>query len=516
MLFMLFTACKNHIQKDLTKESIIPEPVSVKATNSSFELTKKTVIYIEKDNAEIKQIAEYFSGIVNKSTGFNIKVKLFNKKFKSGNLYFSVSDSILKKHGKEAYKLKITEDFVLLSANSPEGLFRGIQTLRQILPAKIESNTVQKGPWLIATGIIIDYPEYAYRGAMLDVARHFFPVKDIKRFTDLLAYYKINVLHLHLSDDQGWRIEIKSYPKLTSVGGKTQVGGGKAGFYTQKDYKNIIKYAQKRYITIIPEIDMPGHINAALASYPELNCNGKAPELYTGTDVGFSSLCVKKETTYQFIDSVIGELAKLTPGNYIHIGGDESHATKPKEYIKFINSVKHIVESHNKIMIGWDETANAAIDDKNIIQFWANKKNTLKGVRKGARVIMSPAKKIYLDMQYDSTTVFGLHWAGYIDVDTAYLWNPAAYIKGVSKKDILGIEAPLWTETVTKMKDIEYMVFPRLPGIAEIGWSSPEVRNWDDYKKRLGKHAEHFKYLNINYYKSKLIPWNLNKNEKTF
>uniref|UniRef100_UPI003567DB72 family 20 glycosylhydrolase n=1 Tax=Draconibacterium sp. TaxID=1965318 RepID=UPI003567DB72 len=332
-------------------------------------------------------------------------------------------------------------------------------------------------------------------------------VEEVKQFIDFLAMYKMNVLHLHLSDDQGWRIEIKSWPKLTEIGGQTEVGGGEGGFYTQEQYKELVQYAADRQIMIVPEIDMPGHTNAALASYAELNCDGKARELYTGTEVGFSTLCTDKEITYQFIDDVIRELAEITPGEYIHIGGDESHVTAHDDYVYFVNRVQEIVKKHGKKIIGWDEIANAKLIDDVTVQFWADVENTTMGVAKGAQVLMSPAARAYLDMQYDSTTHLGLHWAGYIEVDHGYDWDPATLVEGITKENILGIEAPLWSETVTNIDEVEYMVFPRLPGYAEIGWTAPGERSWDEYKTRLAKHGKRFEALGIDYYKSALVPW---------
>ena len=315
----------------------------------------------------------------------------------------------------------------------------------------------------------------------------------------------MNKLHLHLSDDQGWRIEIKSWPKLTEYGGSTEVGGGEGGYFTQEDYKEIIDYAQERYIEVIPEIDMPGHTNAALASYPELNCNDEAPDLYTGTEVGFSSFCTDKEVTYKFIDDVIGELAAITPGKYIHIGGDESHSTDKEDYIQFINKVQDIVYKHGKTMIGWDEIQNAQLRKESVTQFWASEENALGAVKQESKLIMSPAKKAYMDMQYDSNSPLGLHWAGYIEVDTGYNWNPSSYVKGITKDDILGVEAPLWTETIQTINDIEYMIFPRLAGFAEIGWSQDSLRNWESYKNRLLNHYERLEAMDVNFYKSKVV-----------
>jgi hexosaminidase len=407
--------------------------------------------------------------------------------------------------GDEGYELTITKQLITLTAGKPAGIFRGIQTIRQI----VSNDTISKRQGIIkvATGKITDYPSYAYRGMMLDVARHFFSVEDVKQVIEYIAYYKMNIMHLHLSDDQGWRIEIKSWPNLTAHGGSTQVGGGKGGFYTQEQYKDIVKYASDRYITIVPEIDMPGHTNAALASYPELNCNGKATELYTGTEVGFSSLCTKKEITYKFIDDVVKEISEMSPGPYFHIGGDESHVTKVEDYIPFINRVQDIVTAHGKQVIGWDEIALSSLKPNSIAQWWANVSNAQKAVSQGAKVLMSPAVKAYLDMQYDSTSPLGLHWAAYIEVDEAYKWDPATMVPGIGKESIIGIEGALWTETITNLDEIEYMVFPRLPGYAEIGWTPASMRNWDEYKYRLAKQAEYFKAMDINYYPSKRVPW---------
>ncbi len=489
--------------------NIIPKPVYTKAAGGAFQLTASASIIVENISGEVFSIGQYLADKLKKATGFKLKVSAATEKKMPGTIYLKIvaSDSL---NNNEAYTLNIAEDSVVLSSTTAAGLFCGVQSLRQLFSPAIELGTLKTTSWYIATGTIKDYPLYAYRGAMLDVARHFFSVEDVKRCIDLMAYYKMNVMHLHLSDDQGWRIEIKAWPKLTSYGGSTQVGGGKGVFfYTQEQYKDIVAYAGSRYITVIPEIDMPGHTNAALASYPELNCNpkDKNPQLYTGTKVGFSTLCTQNENVYKFVDDVITELAAITPGPYIHIGGDESHVTEKADYIKFIDRVQGIVIKHGKQVIGWDEIALSTLQPNSIAQYWANGTNSVNAVKKGAKVIMSPAKKTYLDMKYDSTTTLGLNWAGYIEVDTGYIWTPATMVNGIASKDIIGIEAPLWTETVTNLKELEFMVFPRLPGYAEIGWSPAEARNWEEYKIRLGKHGSRMKAMGINFYKSKKVPW---------
>ncbi|HOX76116.1 MAG TPA: beta-N-acetylhexosaminidase [Bacteroidales bacterium] len=511
-LIMIFqVSCTKKNASDLSRESIIPKPVSVTATGDYFTLKPNTTIYVKGESSELFNIGHYLADRLRPATGFKLNVKTTFTEPGNGSILLTLS-GVGGNQKEGSYELVITKKQIRLSARTHEGLFYGVQTLRQLFPAGVEMTTPQEGPWKIATGTITDYPEYSYRGSMLDVARHFFSVDDVRRYIDFLAYYKMNMLHLHLSDDQGWRIEIKSWPKLTEYGSSTQVGGGKGGFYTQEQYSAIVDYAKECYITIVPEIDMPGHTNAALASYPELNCDGKAKPLYTGTEVGFSTLCINKEITYKFIDDVIRELAAITPGPYIHIGGDESHSTKVSDYIPFMERVQDIVAKYGKSSIGWDEIALSVMRSNTIAQHWSNAENADKAVRQGAKLLMSPANKAYIDMQYDKTTKLGLHWAAYIEVDAAYNWDPASLVPGIGKEHIVGVEAPLWAETLTNIDEIEYMVFPRLPGIAEIGWTPVASRSWDEYKTRLGKHGERFEAMEIDYYRSPLVTWStLNK-----
>ena len=504
--------------------SVIPKPISVVSDGKSFTITEKTQIVFE-GNEEVLQIVNFLSDKLKPATGFEFPVASANQPLPENSIFLTLAgaDATL---GDEGYELVVTEEYVKLAANKPAGLFMGLQTLRQLLPGKIESSTKQEGPWEIATGTIRDSPAFAWRGAMLDPARHFFSVPEVKRYIDLISLYKMNVLHLHLSDDQGWRLEIKSWPNLALIGGKTQVGGGEGGYYTQEQYKDIIDYAQARYIIIVPEIDLPGHINAALASYGELNSGivvpkegrvsastqgdlgmNKPTELYQGTEVGFSTLSLKKPSTFKFVEDVIREISALTPGPYMHIGGDEAHVTKKEDYIAFINKFQGIVESNGKIMVGWEEIAQGDINTKSVAQFWKSKEYAAMAASKGAKVILSPSTNVYLDMKYDTASRIGYHWAAYIEVDSSYKWKPEVKVAGVPKENILGVEAPLWSETIKTFEDVEYLTFPRIPGVAEIGWTPSENRKWDEYKVRLGNQAERFKALEIDYYRSKLVPW---------
>ncbi len=508
---LFFAACKQPVSKDLTKENLIPKPVKIEATGSSFEWTKNTVIYTNSTSAQ--KVGTYLSDFIAPATGFHSKVKQVKDITKAKGVILTI-DNNLKNLGNEGYQLKITEKKVLLTAPKPAGLFYGVQTIRQIFPDEIEADTVQENiPWLLATGTITDYPNYAYRGAMLDVARHFFSVADIKKYIDYLAAYKMNRFHIHLTDDQGWRIEIKKYPKLTQIGASTQVGGGKGGFYTQKEYIDIVNYANKRFITIVPEIDMPGHTNAALSAYAELNINGKATKPYTGTDVGFSTLDkITKKYTYSFVRNVIEELAAINPGEYIHIGGDESRVTKEKDYIDFVNGVQKIVARTGKKVMGWADIAQAKLNKGTLPQFWQTKPtNALKAIAQGNKIIMSPASYTYMDLKYNKNCKLGLVWAGYVDVKKGYNWNPDSLVPQISRKNIVGIEAPLWTETIANLQDIQFMIFPRLLGYAEIGWSPATHRNWNEYRIRLANQQKRFNLQDINFYRSPLVPWKAEK-----
>lgn len=519
-------SCNNEPPTNLTKESIIPKPVSIVATGKGFGLTSNSLILVEGENEDLINIGNMLTTELTAITGFNNKVETTAGTPKEGNIYLVLGGADAKV-GSEGYELTITEDLITIKANEPVGVYMGVQTLLQLVPVA-KANT-PNDRYRIATGTIIDYPTYAWRGSMLDVARHFFSVEDVKRYIDMISIYKLNILHLHLSDDQGWRIEIKSWPNLALHGGSTEVGGGNGGYYTQEQYKDIVAYAASRYVTIVPEIDMPSHINAALASYGELNGGTKVPiegifkgapttqgildgknkptELYTGIEVGWSTLRLDKPATFKFVNDVVRELSEITSGPYIHIGGDEAHVTKKEDFIEFINRFSDIVKANGKQMIGWEEIAQAKIDGNAIAQHWTSEEHAQEAASKGAKIIMSPSKKVYLDMQYDSTSKLGLHWAAYIEVDESYNWDPATRVEGIEKSDIIGVEAPLWSETIATMDDIEYMLFPRLIGVAEIGWSPAEDRSWDEYKVRLANHGPRMKAKGIDFYRSSKVPW---------
>jgi hexosaminidase len=498
-----------------TMENLIPMPVSATEDGGAFTLTAGASIYVEPATEEMVRIGEYLADRLNPATGLGLRVVEGAPPPSpqpppaggegAGNLYLTTvgADPEL---GEEGYELTITPELVTLAAPQPVGLFRGVQTIRQMLPPAIEGPTVQAGPWQMATGRIWDKPRFGWRGMMLDVARHFFGVEEMKRLIDLMALYKLNRLHIHLSDDQGWRIAIGSWPNLAAYGGSTEVGGGPGGYYTQEEYAEIVGYAASRYIVVVPEIDMPGHTNAALASYAELNCDGVARPLYTGTEVGFSSLCIGKEITLNFAGDVVREIAALTPGPYFHIGGDEALATSPEDYVDFIDRVQAIVQSYGKQAVGTEEIGQAHLLPTSIAQHWASD-TVKKAVGQGAKAILSPATRTYLDMKYDESTPLGLNWAGYVEVQDAYTWDPATQVEGVGEEDVLGVEALLWTETIETMDDIEYMTFPRLAGHAEIGWSPAAGRSWEEYRVRLGAQGARWTVMGVDFYRSPQVPW---------
>jgi hexosaminidase len=478
------------------RHNLIPLPTSLIPATGSFVVSNTTQISIEP-SGELEALGNYLAEQMGEATGTRNVISSASEDQKVGSIRLALDgDADL---GEEGYELSIASDGIKLSANHGAGLFYAIQTLRQLLPTHHIQNVS------LPALSVRDTPRFRWRGAMLDVARHFFDVEDVKRYIDLIAHYKMNRLHLHLSDDQGWRVEIKSWPKLTEIGGKTQVNGGGGGYYTQEQYKEIVDYARSRYIMIVPEIDTPGHTNAALASYPELNSSEEAPALYEGTQVGFSTLWINSEITYQFLDDVIRELAAITPTPYIHIGGDEARSTPEEDYKKFIKRIQEIVISHGKIAIGWSEIGEAQILPGTIAQAWYG--TGYQGAkRQGAKIILSPANKTYLDMKYDNASPLGLDWAALISVKDSYEWEPGSYMDGLEESDILGIEAPLWTETLSTMKDIEYMAFPRLIGLAELAWSS-KGQSWEEYKFRLAAHSKRMHAMDINFFRSADVEW---------
>ncbi|MGW1063441.1 beta-N-acetylhexosaminidase [Streptomyces aureus] len=485
---------------------LVPAPASLEEGGAPYRITAGTRIRVD-GTPEVRAVGEYLADILRPSTGYRLPVSSHG----AGAIRLRLGGKGL---GAEGYRLRSGASGVTITAGRPAGLFHGVQTLRQLLPAAVERRTVQRGPWGVAGVTVTDSPRYAYRGAMLDVSRHFFTVAQVKRYIDELALYKINKLHLHLSDDQGWRIAVGSRPRLAAHGGSTEVGGGPGGHYSQADYRAIVRYAASRYLEVVPEIDMPGHTNAALSSYADLNCDGVAPPLYTGTDVGFSSLCVGKPATYAFVDDVIRELAAITPGAYLHIGGDEAHSTSHADYVTFMDKVQPIVAKYGKKVMAWHQLTGATPAAGAVAQYWGlddtgaeEKEQVARAARNGTGIVLSPADRLYLDMKYTADTPLGQDWAGLVEVRRAYDWDPGSYLPGVPAAAVRGVEAPLWTETIRSSADIDVMAFPRLPGAAELGWSPASTHDWDTYKVRLAAQAPRWDALGIGYHRSPQVPW---------
>ena len=524
---------------------IIPKPLeyNADADGGTFSLEADSEIYVSGD-PEVTEIAEYLQEEFGRSTGYELPVSEGSDTSPEDILLAADGDESL---GEEGYTVTVGENGVKVSAYTPHGIFNGVQTLRQLFPADIEStNVVADVEWTASYCEIYDKPEYSYRGAMIDSARHFHSVESVKRQIDHMAKYKINKLHLRLADDQGWRLEIKgetetgeSYDKLRTIGASTScsTNGYRPGQYTQEEFRELAEYAADHYVEVIPEFDMPGHSWAALVSLEYLNSteDGKPhsgnydnTKPYDGWDVGFSTLECRNENTYKFIEDVISQVAPLYPSEYIHIGGDEAHSTSAEDYTYFMNRVTEIAQKYGKTPIGWqnyDTVVESTVEDKDntVTQYWLTDGAKYK---EGVKYMVSPANYAYMDMIYDSSCPYGLQWAGPNPIDDAYNWDPTNYLpEGGTKDQIIGIEAPLFGETIATDEAMDYMMYPRLMGHAEIGWTPKENRDWNEYKTRMIAHGERLRNQGIgffedeNYWEKPVVPlstaWSMDEGEGT-
>lgn len=509
------------VRADLPAITVIPAPRQLsELRGEGFLITAATSIVADTTSGDMRRAIASLTSVLRPATGYALTVVNANNPAPitlPANLDTLRRNAIVIQlqtfiapdpRGSEGYSLTVDRDTVLLTASSGAGLFNGVQTIRQLLPFGIESHqsALKMGVWKIPAVKIEDQPTYRWRGAMLDVARHFFTVDEVKQFIDILALYKLNTLHLHLTDDQGWRIEIKSRPELVAMGAGSEVGGGPGGFFTQADYAEIIRYADDRYITVVPEIDMPAHINAALISHPELSCGRRPPAVYTGIQVGFSAICPDSAGTYALLDDVIREITQMTPSKYFHIGGDEVEALNATQYATFIERVQGIVRKYGARMIGWEEIGKTRLDATSIIQMWKSDSLTA-GADLATDIIVSAAPRMYLDMKYTPQTELGLRWAGYIDIRKSYDWDPGTSLKAVALSRVIGLEAPLWSETPRNITAAQYLIMPRLPALAEVAWSPAGVRRWDNFRLRLAAHGPRWNLMGINYHRAPEIPW---------
>jgi hexosaminidase len=478
---------------------VVPAPASVTPADASFTLADGAPIVTTPDASA--PIGQYLAALLGHGTSVRSGASSTDRPH--GGIALALVPAA--PEGAEAYQLDVDADGVSIRARTAAGLFYGVQTLRQLMPGDL------RGPITVPGGRAVDRPRFGYRAVMLDVARHFFTVAQVERLIDLSTMYKVNYLHLHLTDDQGWRIAIDSWPRLASEGGRTHVGGGNGGSYTKDDYGQIVAYAAVRFVTVVPEVDLPGHTNAAQASYADLNCDGRATAPYTGINVGFSALCAGDPDTGRFLTDVLGELAAITPGPYLHIGGDEATSMTPADYATIVNRAQAVVAAKGKTVVGWHQIAGATLADSAVLEFWDTSTsappNVNRAVAAGHKVILAPANHAYLDQKYDDNTRIGLQWAGPTSVAASYDWDPATLLSGIGERSVLGVEGALWTETVTTMDDIEYLAFPRLAAVAEIGWSPASTHDWSAFRVRVGAQAARWAALGVHFARTDDVSW---------
>ncbi|WP_245922921.1 beta-N-acetylhexosaminidase [Paractinoplanes atraurantiacus] len=477
---------------------VIPLPVSVRPDPSAdFRIAPDVSVGA---GGEAAAVADELAVLLRQATGFAVP-----RVAGAAPIHLVVEEDAAK--SPEHYRLDVTAGGVTLRAPTAQGLFAGLQTFRQLLPA--ETGTA---PMNIPGGRIEDEPRFPYRGAMLDLARHFYAPADLRSYIDTIAQFKINHLHLHLTDDQGWRLEIAGWPLLTEVSGGegTGVDGAGPGFLTAREYTDLVAYAATRFVTIVPEIDLPGHVNAVQFAYPELTADGVPVQQRVDAEVGYSSLPIGKEITYTFVEDVIRTVAELTPGPYLHIGGDEAFSTTAEDYRTFMSRVLPLAGKYGKRAIGWHEMAAVDLPASAIPQYWRIEPaddGVARAAAAGHQVIMSPADRSYLDMKYDESSPLGLDWAGLVSVERSYDWDPADRLPGVPEESLLGVEAPLWSETLRSLSDVQFMAFPRLPAIAEIGWTPRAARDWRSLRRRLAAFGPRWEAQGVNFHRSAEIDW---------
>ena len=526
-------SCKPNRTFTESEIAMIPQVQKMTLGESSFKFRKSTKLVVESVDQEV--IASQFANLFEKATGWKLQVVVGGNDG-SNQIYFRTEPIM----APEGYILEVQKNRIEIKAAKPAGFFYATQTLRQLLPVEIESLQKQENiDWLVPVVSITDNPAFKWRGFMLDVVRHFFAKEDVFRLIDNLALHKINTLHLHLVDDQGWRIEIKKYPKLTEVGAwrvdredkawnsrPKQEAGEKAtygGFYTQNDIKEMVAYAQSRFITIVPEIEMPAHVTCALAAYPQLSCTGGPFTVLPGgvwpiTDI----YCAGNDSTFLFLEDVLSEVIDLFPSKYIHIGGDEATKTEwekcPKckvrirtEKLKdvkelqsyFIKRMEKFVNSKNRVLLGWDEILEGGLPAEATVMSWRGMQGGIEAAKQGHDVVMSPNSYAYFDYYQGPKDQEPLAIGGYLPLSKVYSLNPIPEeLDAEAAKHILGGQANLWTEYIPNIKHAEYMVFPRISALAEAVWSPKDVKNWEDFSRRIQLFMKRYDQMGLNYSKS--------------
>ena len=532
-LLVLAVGCGEESKTIFTENdiNIVPKPLEMKLNQGAFRFTKDTKLVAANDQT---QVFEVLQNKFVSAAGWNLGV--VNTAPSSNFVQLSTDVSL----PEEAYNLKVTENQVIIYASGHNGFLYGLETIRQLLPVAIESkNVVSNMNWDIPNVEIKDSPRFKWRGFMLDVSRHFFDKDYVMETIDQLALLKMNTLHLHLVDDQGWRIEIKKYPKLTEVGGfrvdqedkpwnarptpelgkETTYGG----FYTQEDIKEIVAYAESRGITVVPEIEMPAHVMSAIAAYPELSCFQKPIMVPSGgvwpiTDI----YCPGKETTFEFLENVLLEVMELFPSRYIHVGGDEATKTNwekcpdCKKRIQeegletveelqsyFIRHMERFLSSKGRTLLGWDEILEGGLAPGATVMSWRGVKGGLEASEAGHDVVMTPNSHCYFDYYQGDQDAEPLAWGGNLPLSKVYQFDPV--VEGMSEEQanhVLGGQANLWTEYVPTKAQAEYMTYPRLAALAEAVWSSKDNRNWDDFSNRVSSLFQRYGIMGVNYAKS--------------
>ncbi|HEY3633212.1 MAG TPA: beta-N-acetylhexosaminidase [Jatrophihabitantaceae bacterium] len=524
---------------------IIPKPASLTVGSGTFRLCDNARIVVDKhDGSGARAVADALRAYLRPATGFDLPVVTDHAR--GGDIALALD--LKSDPTGEGYQLNATTKNVTLDATTPHGLYNGIQTIRQLLPPWIASPTRQSVAWTIPAVQIADAPRYQYRGVMLDIARHYESPSAVKRLIDQAAAYKVNTFHLHLSDDQGFRIVINGFPNLATVGGQGSVGtGGRTvdpgGFWTQAQYKDVVAYAAAHFMTLMPEVDTPGHNNAIIMSEygdtanpllngnpHDINCTTKNPPQWNFTgDVGYSALCPESENTYTILSAIISQLAAMSSSKYYDLGGDEvpTSVLTQDRYAALVNREGGIVNANNKTVMGWADISGpgTALAPGSVAEYWNPDSGSAPGtvtatdaVKKGMKIVMAPANHAYLDQKYAKgvPASLGLTWACNqgCDVDQFYNWDPSTYVTGVTDDNVIGVEGAMWAETVTNSSNIEYMIFPRLPALAELGWSPKVERTatspaYADFLTRLAAQGGRWQAAGQNFYPTPKVPWRL-------
>ncbi|PVY43740.1 glycoside hydrolase family 20 protein [Pontibacter virosus] len=511
--------------------SIIPQPVKMTQQSGSFALGKDTRIFVDPKNDELRKIGEYLAKSLQETTGLQPAVLQKAPDKNSGNHIYLTLSSPVDTLGAEGYTLKVQPTQVVLAAKEPNGLFLGTQTIRQLLPT---SKTT--APVTLPALEIVDKPRYQWRGMHLDIARHFQPVEFVKQYIDYLAMHKMNNFHWHLTDDQGWRIEIKKYPKLTEEGAwrnGTLIGHYSdqphqftnerhGGYYTQEQIKDVVKYAQERYINVVPEIEMPGHALAALTAYPELSCTGGPFEVEKKWGVFDDVFCAGNEQTFSFLEDVMTEVMALFPSKILHIGGDESPKTRwekcPKcqkrianEGLKdehelqsyFIQRMEKFLNAKGRTIIGWDEILEGGLAPNAYVMSWRGTEGGIAAAKQHHYVVMTPGSHVYFDHYQGEPSLEPTAIGGLTTLQKVYSFEPTpAELSAEEKKYILGAQANVWTEYIHTTEHIEYMVFPRISALSEVLWTPAAQKDWNDFQVRMQQQYKRYDAMGINYARS--------------